>query len=265
MRALALTTLLLLACAQEPAPPAPPPAPPAEVTPPPPQPQAIALTGGRVDLVSVKNGSAEVPARFEVVQGQVSIDPLAIQATTGTLTIDLASWNSDLELRDTRMKEVFFGVAEHPTTTFELAAIDAPSGKLEKVGDKVTGTARGALTWRAVRQELSLPVELTRTADQAYAVHVPRFEQSIAALQMNEPLQALIKVCEHESVDDVVKVSLDLQVGVQPPPPAEPPPPAAEGERVLEQPARPLGDAPTPRPIERAQPESGRALPKSGQ
>lgn len=180
MRALSLSLLTLLACAQEAAPPPPaPPAPPVEVTPPAPQPQTIPLTAGRVDVVSIKNGSAEVPARFEVVQGQVSIDPMAVEATTGSLTIALSSWTSDLELRDTRMKELFFGVAEHPSTTFELTAIDAPSGKLEKVGDVVKGTARGALTWRAVRQELSLPVELTRTAEQGYTVHVPRFEQSI--------------------------------------------------------------------------------------
>lgn len=265
-----LLLALLSGCAETPAPaPAPPPAP---AQPPAPSLRHdVELAAGRVDIVSLKNGDTEVPGRFQAVRGKVSIDPLDLRGTTGVLTIEMGSWNSDVELRDTRMKEIFFDVAGHPTTTFTLTGLEQPSGALTKVGDKATATANGKLTWRAVEQELSLPVELTRTAEQSYAVRVPSFEISIDSLDMADPLKALITACEHESVGDAVKVSLDLSLGVQPVSP-EPPPDASAGaapEGGAEVAPRPLdrGAPEGDRPLERPEPATGgeRALPKSGE
>lgn len=184
----------------------------------PPDVRQASITAGTIGLISVKNGDVEVPARFETVTGDVSLDLGDLNRSSGTVTVDLSSWNSDLPLRDERMKTTFFQVEDKPTqVSFTLTGIAEPSGPLSDIGSKATGKARGKLDWRGLPLELEVPVQVERQAADSFAVTTPTpFSISIEALGMNQPLAKLIKVCEHESVADAVQVSLDLQLGPAP-------------------------------------------------
>ena len=247
---------LLLACNSEP-PTAPAPAPVAAPAPAP-KTAKVPLSSGTVSIVARKNGDTDVPARFDKVTGQFELDPSDLSSAHGTVTIDLGSWASDEEVRDQRMRETFFDVATNPTTNFELTSVTDVSGPLAEIGATATGTAHGTLHWRQVSQDLTVPVSVQRDGASAWKVTTPApFDVSIAALGMQAPLDALIKLCEHKSIDDSIKVSLDLQVGVPPTPAADqtpsPPKPLVTGRprqmkvdapRDLDQPT-----PPSPRPM----------------
>lgn len=216
---LSLPTLLLVACGAEPAA-DPQPAGGQATTAPtqepaPPDLRTLPVGSGQVGLVTVKDAGVEVPARFQTVTGQVTLDLGDLNRSTADLTIDLASWDSGLELRDQRMKDVFFRVADKPTTVgFKLEGIAEPSGPLNDPGAKVTGKARGKLDWRGLPIPVEAPVELERTGPDTFQVRsTAPFQVSIAALGMSEPLQELITVCQHQAVDDSVRVTVDLQLG----------------------------------------------------
>lgn len=214
---------LLLGCGSSPEPTMPPEAsqPATEAPaqePAPPDVHQVAVSASSVGLVTIKNGDVEVPASFESLTGTVSLDLADLNRSTADLTLDLASWNSGVELRDERMKDVFFQVGDKATTVgFALQGISNPSGPLNDIGSTVTGTAKGKLDWRGLPMELEVPVSIQRTAADAFVVKTPEpFTVSIEALGMSEPLAKLIEVCQHESVADTVQVSLDLTLGTAP-------------------------------------------------
>ncbi|NOY24871.1 MAG: YceI family protein [Oligoflexia bacterium] len=248
--------LSLVACSSEPAPaPAPQPVTPSVATTPArPQIAPINITAGQVDMITMKNDTTEVPGRFETVSGSIKINPHHPSATTGTLTIDLASWHSDDDTRDGRIKTLFFNTASNPTTTFELTGFRRINRPLNTVGDSITGEAVGTLHWRALNQDIVAPVEITRTGEDAYTVAVSDFDISIAALNMSAPLQALITECQHKNIGDTVKVSLTLAIGEQPVPAATTTSTTApKHKRVLRSGPRKLTSPPA----------GGRTLPKS--
>ncbi len=234
----------------------------------PPDIHELPVTAGRVDMVTVKNGSVEVPGRFEQVTGTVSLDLGDLARSTGELTIALSSWASDEPTRDERLKGTFFQVADHPTATFALQGIHQASGPLMDNGGMVTGKAQGKLTWRAVTLPLEVPVELHRVHADAYKVVTPDpFDVKISDLQMTEQLDALIKLCQHESVDDVVKVKLDLTVGDPDAAPAQESTPAPADGPAPEG-AAPAEGGPAPSegaaPAEGAPPADGAPAPAEG-
>ena len=225
---LAAPLTLLVACGSSPEPTMPPeasqqaPEAPAQEAAPP-DVHELALSGGSIGLVTVKNGDTEVPASFQTVSGTVSLDLADLNRSTGQLTVDLSSWLSGEELRDQRMKSTFFELPDKPSTVnFSLQGIANPSGPLNDVGSTVTGTAKGTLDWRGLPLELQVPVAIQRSSADSFAVSTPEaFTVSIKSLGMSEPLARLMTLCEHKSIDDAVKVSLELTLGTPPSPPSE--------------------------------------------
>lgn len=173
----------------------------------------LPVADGSLNLVTVKDAGVEVPGEFRTISGTVAMPLGAPQGTTADLTIDLASWDSGLELRDDRVRATFFGVDAHPTATFRLDGIET-GGALGVVGDRLEGTARGTLTWRGKELPVEAPVAITRRAEKTVEVmSTSPFTVSISALDMGAPLQALIELCQHQSISDEVRVSIDLLLG----------------------------------------------------
>jgi len=249
-RLVAAPFLFLLACTTEPAAPTPPPAPPP--TPPAAKTAKIGLTGGSIGIIARKNGDTDVPARFQTVSGELELDPADLSSVHGTIQIDLASWASDEDVRDQRMRDTFFDTANNPSVSFDLSSVDGTSGPLAAVGATATGNAHGTLRWRALSQELTVPVTVLRNGQDAWKVTTAApFDLSIAGLGMQAPLDALITLCQHKSIDDTVKVSLDLQVGTAPAPATAPAATEEGGPRPLVKPEPRLLNTGEPRAIER--------------
>ena len=155
----------------------------------------------------------QVPARFDQVKGNITLDPANLGKSTGTLTIPLASWNSDLELRDQRVKETFLQVGTAVDPSFELQGIDGASSALMGEGASATGTARGLLRWGSTEQAITAPVRIERLPGNSYRVHVDEFKVSIASLGLEEQKGFLMELCMHDDLADEVAVRLDFTLG----------------------------------------------------
>ena len=197
-----LLALALFACTTEtPEPPAP-----QAKAEPAPAPKAVELkvADGQIQLVQLKNGTAEVPAHFETPKGTFKADG------TGTFEIDLSSWASELELRDTRVRETFFHASEHATATFTVASAQGFDTGIA-VGESSTGSLKGELSLYAGKTDVEIPVVLTHKEEGTFSLaSAQTFQVSIASLGLNENLQALMVECAHESIGDAVDVSFDL-------------------------------------------------------
>lgn len=157
----------------------------------------VAVTAGSVDLVQIKNETAEVPASIQGVTGTVDLE-----AGTGELTIPVRAWDSGLELRDNNVRGTFFQATEHPTATFSLTSLVLEDG---------AGTAKGTLTLfsGSVPVEASVKVSTDDAGVTTVKTTAP-FSVSIADLGLSDNLTALIKLCAHQSVTDAVKASVTL-------------------------------------------------------
>lgn len=163
---------------------------------------AQSVSSGTVSLIQVKNETAEVPATIAGMTGSVDLE-----AGTGTLTIPVNAWDSQLEIRDLNVRNAFFNAETHPTATFTLESLALAEG---------AGTAKGTLSLFAG----SVPVEAsvktsTGEAGTTIVETTEPFVVSIAGLGMAEPLAAVMKLCGHQSVSDAVKVSIKLELAAE--------------------------------------------------
>lgn len=200
-----MSLLTLLACTVD----TPAPAPPAAIVVQEPAKPLGWRAGGKVGVSTLKNGSAKVPATLLVTGELTFADPATLTGVDGEVSVDLATWDSELELRDERIRDVFFEHATHPTATFEPAVF----------GD---GTLEGRLTLHGVTKDVSVPVEVLQGEGGMALRSTQPWIIRISDYGMDPQLQNLITLCAHESVADEVEVTLDLRFGEAPAWPATP-------------------------------------------
>lgn len=182
-------------------------------------PLSLQVTEGTISVTTVKDGTTEVPATFSGVTGKLAFgDRGAEQAGIGALTLDLASWDSGLALRDERVRTLFLGVAQHPTATFSVDALEGVGAAMDAVGGEASVTATGTLYLAGGSTALSAPMTLTRTAETRYLLSSTEpLAVSIKELGLAEPLQRLMDACQHESIADSVAVSVSIQFDAEVP------------------------------------------------
>jgi len=217
-----LTTLLMLsACdfgAQEAAPTPPPAAPVAEeakVIEAPVEAGVFAVVGGSLEIETIKNGAAPVKGNLGDLSGTFHFEDAALRGgITGELDIPLSTWDSGLEIRDQRVQELFFKVIDNPTLSFALTSFTAEGEDGVGVGESIEGIATGFLDVRAKKIELATQVRISRDAPKRYTIQsVQPFTVSVEEMGLTEDMKALIKACGHASVDDTVKINLNLNLG----------------------------------------------------
>jgi polyisoprenoid-binding protein YceI len=160
LRSLALTAALALglaACAEQPAGNAPggeatTAAPLAEGT------WALDPAGSRLSYVSIKAGEVAEANRFDTLAGTVAADG------TATLDIDLASVNTGVDIRNERMREIFFGVAEFPKANV-TAKLDPAAFAGLAVGQSLTRPLKANVTIKGASSDVETEVLVTRVAD----------------------------------------------------------------------------------------------------
>jgi len=170
-----------------------------------------------VSVVSVKDGVTNVSAEFADITGGVSLVNMATWGgLSGEISIPLDRWDSGNELRDDRVKEVLFNIAETPNAVFEIVAIDGiPSGGIG-VGAMRRATLRGEIRFADSSQEVLLPIEINRIGERRFEFEsVSPGSISAEAVQLGSGLRALIRLCGHESVADLVSVSISGRMGVE--------------------------------------------------
>lgn len=92
------------------------------------------------------------------ISGQVSFDPAAPEATTGSLVVDVASLTVPNKMMSDHIQgDRWLDAAKHGKITFELAGLS----NVKKDGNNYTADARGKLTIKGVTKDVTAPVKLS--------------------------------------------------------------------------------------------------------
>ena len=99
---------------------------------------------------------ADADGRFHRFQGEVRLDPKALERAVVSLAIDAASVDTGILRRDDHLRsEDFFHVARYPRITFASRRVSPADGKILLTGD---------LSLHGVSREVAVPVELELSA-----------------------------------------------------------------------------------------------------
>ncbi|MEL7445255.1 MAG: YceI family protein [Pseudomonadota bacterium] len=112
----------------------------------------------QLHYVTVKSGEIAENNKFTGLSGSVS------PAGAATIEIDLASVETGVDIRDERMRDVFFEVADYPTATVS-AQIDPELFDGMGVGDSVTQPLDATVTVKGVETAIQTEVSVTRVSD----------------------------------------------------------------------------------------------------
>jgi hypothetical protein len=177
-----------------------------------PMPSAFQVSGGSVKATAIKNGTAPVMGTFSGIRGSLKMGGTpAVQTLTAHLEIALESYDSALELRDDRVKSLFFDVAKHGTAHVALESVDPLPAGAFPIGATVEIAMKGTLSLHGATVPVETLLAFRRpTPISLEAKTITPVSVSIAALGMNGPLQALIKECAHASVEDGIAIDADL-------------------------------------------------------
>src|SRR5688572_10045896 len=91
--------------------------------------------------------------RFHRFRGDIAVDPRDLATARINLSIEAASIDTGIGLRDTHLRSAdFFDVERFPTITFESVRVEAEGRR---------ATVIGRLTVRGVTREVAVPVDVT--------------------------------------------------------------------------------------------------------
>jgi polyisoprenoid-binding protein YceI len=119
---------------------------------------AIDTAASHVDYVSIKAGEVAEANRFEKLTGSVAADGAA------RVEIDLASVNTGVEIRDERMREIFFQVADNPSAVV-TAQLDPAQFTALAVGQVVVQPLSAKVAVKGMEADVEAQVQIARLAD----------------------------------------------------------------------------------------------------
>lgn len=158
-----------------------------------------------VSFVSIKNETIAETHYFRQLQGTVSA------AGKAELHIDLASVDTGIEIRDQRMRELLFQVAEHPQATISVQ-LDAQ--QLSALRVDRPQAMRLPLQLEVHGNSAELQAELLVMIDSAGCLHVLSVQPVLvnaSDFALVDGINALREVAGLGSIATVVPVSVHLQ------------------------------------------------------
>lgn len=164
------------------------------------------LDAGASDLnyVTIKAGEIAEVNSFETLSGSVSADGAA------TVTIDLASVSTGVDIRDERMRDILFVVADNPSATV-TATIDPANFEALKVGESTQATLDGTLALKGAEAPFQAEVNVTRTgADSVTAASAAPVIINAGSLELTDGLAQLQELAGLPSITPVVPVTFTL-------------------------------------------------------
>ena len=195
IRTLAPAALILTAaCAQEPAEPAPL----AQGS------WSVDAAASSLSYVSVKAGEIAEANSFSGLSGSVTPEGAA------SLEIDLATVETGVDIRNERMRDLFFEVADHPTAKV-TAQIDPAAFETLAVGASVTQPLEATLSLKGVEAPVETQVSVTRTGEDRVLVTSTRpVIVDAGALELTEGLATLQELAGLPSITPAVPVSFSI-------------------------------------------------------
>ena len=160
--------------------------------------------GSRLAYVSIKAGEIAETNRFDTLSGSVAADG------TATLDIDLASVNTGVDIRNERMREIFFAVAENPKASV-TATLDPARFAGLAVGQSVTRPLKASVTIKGMTSDVETEVLVTRTGeDRVLVVPTAPVIVSTDMFGLTDELGELRAIAQLPSITPAVPVTFTL-------------------------------------------------------
>ena len=160
--------------------------------------------GSRLAYVSTKAGEVAENNRFDRMSGSVAQDG------TARLDIDLASVNTGVDIRNERMREIFFGVAEFPKAEV-TAKLDPAAFAGLAVGQSLARPLTASVTIKGVASEVETEVLVTRVAaDRVLVVPTAPVIVSTDMFGLTDELGELRALAQLPSITPAVPVTFTL-------------------------------------------------------
>ncbi|WP_379922761.1 YceI family protein [Erythrobacter sp. R86502] len=160
--------------------------------------------GSRLSYVSIKAGEVAEANRFDAMTGTIAADG------TASLDIDLASVNTGVDIRNERMRDIFFAVAEYPTATV-TAQLDPATFAGLAVGQSLTRPLKASVTIKGVSSDVETEVLVTRiAADRVTVVPTAPVIISTDMFGLTDELGELRALAELPSITPAVPVTFTL-------------------------------------------------------
>lgn len=160
--------------------------------------------GSRLSYVSIKAGEVAEANRFDTLSGTVAADG------TATIDIDLASVSTGVDIRNERMREIFFEVTGNPKAVV-TAKLDPAAFAGLAVGQSLTRTLKATVALKGVEQEVETEVLVTRVSDGRVTV-VPTAPVIISTdmFELTDELGELRALAQLPSITPAVPVTFTL-------------------------------------------------------
>ena len=165
---------------------------------------ALDPAGSRLSYVSIKAGEVAENNRFDTLAGNVAADG------TATLDIDLASVNTGVDIRNERMRDIFFEVAGNPKAVV-TAKLDPAAFAGLAVGQSLTRPLKATLALKGVEQAIETEVLVTRaSADRVTVVPTAPVLISTDMFDLTDELGELRALAQLPSITPAVPVTFTL-------------------------------------------------------
>jgi len=158
-----------------------------------------------VSYVSIKNNSIAEHNTFSGVSGGLS-DNGAL-----AVTIDLASVETRVDIRNQRMREVFFEIADYPKATV-TAQLDAQELAQLASGAPLEATKTVTVSLHGVTAEAEAHVRATAVGDTVWVSTLQPILLSAADFGLDGGVSALQALAGLNAIASVVPVSVDLRL-----------------------------------------------------
>ncbi|MEO0871835.1 MAG: YceI family protein [Pseudomonadota bacterium] len=164
----------------------------------------VDASASSLSYVSVKSGEIAEANSFSGLSGSVTPEGAA------SLEIDLSTIETKVDIRNERMRDIFFEVADHPTANV-TATIDPAAFEKLSVGESITQPLSATLSVKGIEAPVETEVSVTRTSEDG--VLVTSIEPVIVyadALKLTEGLGKLQELAGLPSITPVVPVSFSI-------------------------------------------------------
>jgi polyisoprenoid-binding protein YceI len=160
--------------------------------------------GSRLSYVSIKAGEIAENNRFETLSGTVAADG------TAEVSIDLSSVSTGVDIRNERMRDIFFEVVDNPKAVV-TAKLDPAAFAGLAVGQSITRPLTATIALKGVESEIETEVLVTRaSADRVTVVPTAPVIISTDMFELTDELGELRALAQLPSITPAVPVTFTL-------------------------------------------------------
>jgi len=157
-----------------------------------------------LSYVSIKQGEIAEANTFENLTGSITAEGAA------TIEIDLASVSTGVDIRDERMRDIFFVVANNPKATV-TAQVDPAAFEALGVGESADTTLDGTLSLTGVEAPFQAEVSVTRAGpDRVIAVTDKPVIVDAGQFELTDGLAQLQELAGLEAISPAVPVTFSI-------------------------------------------------------